>query len=303
MNGMYEMEKINKKQKFNIRAIIHDVPAWLLILPAIILLVLICWRPIVMGIQMAFMNDEGTRFVGFGNFKSVLSDVLFMKALKNTVLYVLWSLIIGMGLPVVVAIMLNETIHFSSFIKSSLYLPQVIPTIAAALLWYFVYMPDETGLLNQIIGAFGGEIQGWFQNESWTIPLIIISITWKGFGFTAILYLASLQSINRELYEAAMIDGASIFKRTVKITLPHMYPMILLFGVNQVKAIFNIMIEPLSMTGGGPNNASLSLGLHSYRYAFQYFRMSESVALSILMWIIIIIFTIIYIVLDRKLAK
>lgn len=256
-----------------------------------------------MGIQMAFMNNEGTQFVGFANFKTVLTDMLFAKALKNTVLYVLWSLVIGMGLPVVVAIMLNETVHFNSLLKASLYLPQVIPSIAAALLWYFVYMSDETGLFNQIIGLFGGEPQGWLQNESWTIPLIVISMTWKGFGFTAILYLASLQSINRELYEAAMIDGAGIFRRTFRITLPHMYPMILLFGVNQVKGIFNIMIEPLSMTGGGPNNASLSLGLQSYRYAFQYFRMSESVALSILMWIIIIIFTIIYIVLDRKLEE
>lgn len=298
-----ELSKFRKKLSSNIRSIIHDIPAWLLILPAIVLLILVCWRPIVMGLQMAFMNNEGTEFVGFGNFKTVLTDVLFTKALKNTVLYVFWSLVIGMGLPVVVAIMLNETMHFNGLIKASLYLPQVIPSIAAALLWYFVYMPDETGLLNQVIGLFGGETQGWLQNESWTIPLIIISMTWKGFGFTAILYLASLQSINRELYEAAMIDGAGIFRRTVKITLPHMYPMILLFGVNQVKSIFNIMLEPLSMTGGGPDNASLSLGLQSYRYAFQYFRMSESVALSILMWIIIIIFTIVYIVLDKKLEQ
>lgn len=293
----------NKSLKSKACRFLRDIPSWLLILPTLLVLLLVSWRPIFMGIQMAFMNNEGTQWVGLANFKTVITDVLFAKALKNTILYVLWSLVIGMGLPVVVAIMLNETVHCSSLIKASLYLPQVVPTIAASLLWYFVYMADETGLLNQIIALFGGTPKVWLQNEAWTIPLIVISMTWRGFGFTAILYLASLQGINRELYEAAMVDGAGFFRRTLKITLPHMYPMILLFGVNQVKGIFNIMIEPLAMTGGGPDNASLSLGLQSYKYAFQYFRMSESVALSTLMWIIIMIFTMIYIVLDRKLEQ
>lgn len=299
MVNKIEITKLNSKFiKF-----LRDIPAWLLILPAIILLILVSWRPIIMGIQMAFRSNDGTKFIGFANFRTVLTDILFLKALKNTVLYVVWSLVIGMGLPVIVAIMLNEMVHFNNFIKASLYLPQVVPTIAASLLWYFVYMSDETGLLNQIIALVGGKPQVWLQNDKWTIPLIIISMTWRGFGFTSILYLASLQGISRELYEAALIDGAGFLKRTVKVTLPHMYPMILLFGVNQVKNIFNIMIEPLAMTGGGPNNASMTLGLQSYKYAFEYFRMSESVALSIIMWLVIILFTVIYIVLDKKLEQ
>lgn len=282
---------------------IKDIPAWLLILPAILVLCLVSWRPIFMGIKMAFMNGDGTQFVGLQNFRTVVADVLFTQAFKNTVMYVIWSLVIGMALPIVVAIMLNETVHMSGLIKSALYLPQVIPTVAASLLWYFVYMADETGLLNQVIALFGGNPQTWLQNDKLTIPLIVVSMTWRGFGFTAILYLASLQGINRELYEAAMIDGAGVFKRTMKITLPHMYPMILLFGINQVKNIFNIMLEPLTMTGGGPNNASLSLGLQSYRYAFQYFKMEQSVALSTIMWLIIMVFTIVYMVLDKKLEQ
>lgn len=293
----------NSKVKKAVSSIVRDIPAWALILPAILVLCLVAWRPIFMGIRMAFMNNEGTAYVGLENFKTVISDVLFMQALKNTVMYVLWSLILGMFLPIVVAIMLNETVHLNGMIKSALYLPQVIPTIAASLLWYFVYMADETGLLNQILAFVGVEPQTWLQNDKMTIPLIIVSMTWRGFGFTSILYLASIQGINRELYEAAMIDGAGLLKRTVKITLPHMYPMILLFGINQVKSIFNIMIEPLSMTGGGPNNASLSLGLQSYRYAFQYFRMADSVALSTLMWIIIMAFTVVYMIADKKLEQ
>lgn len=295
----FRQEKI-EKPKYKLSSFIRDLPAWALILPAILLLVLINWYPMLMGFRMAFYNNEGTAFVGFENFRTVLGDMLFLKALKNTILYVVWSIVIGMLLPIVVAVMMNETVHGNSLIKASLYLPQVVPTIAASLLWYFVFMADESGLLNMVLGIFGIEPQVWLQNEKLTIPLIIVSTTWRGFGFTAILYLASVQSINRELYEAAMIDGAGVFKRTVKITMPHMYPMILLFAINQIKAIFNIMIEPLSMTGGGPNNASLSLGLQSYRYAFQYYRMADSVALSTIMWVVVIIFTIFYRILDKK---
>ncbi len=301
---MKTVEKNGKKRHHGLAAAAtRQISAWTLILPALLILTLTAWRPLVMGIKMAFMNGDGTQFVGFENFRTVISDTLFMQSLKNTVSYVVWSLIIGMGLPVIVAIMLNETVHMSGVLKSALYLPQVVPTISASLLWYFVYMADGSGLLNQVLAIFGIPAQMWLQNEKLTIPLIIISMTWRGFGFTAIMYLASLQGINRELYEAAMIDGAGLIKRTVKITLPHMYPMILLFAINQVKNIFNIMTEPLAMTGGGPNNASLSLGLQSYKYAFQYFRMEESVALSTLMWLIILLFTAIYMVADKKLEQ
>lgn len=298
----YKQGKI-AKPKYGLNSFVRDIPAWLLILPAILLLFIINWYPMLTGIKMAFYNNDGTMFVGLENFKTVLSDMLFFQALKNSVSYVLWSIVIGMFIPVVVAIMMNETVHGNSIIKASLYLPQVVPAIAGSLLWYFVYMADESGLLNMILSMFGVEPQVWLQDERLTIPLIIVSTTWRGFGFTAILYLASIQSINRELYEAAMIDGAGILKRTVKITLPHMYPMILLFGINQIKSIFNIMVEPLAMTGGGPNNASLSLGLQSYRYAFQYYRMADSVALSTIMWLIVIIITVFYRKIDKKLEQ
>ena len=297
------MKYTAKKRKFLPGRFMQDVSAWVLIAPALCALMLICWRPIFLGFKMAFFDNDGLKYVGLDNFKLVVSDVLFIKALKNTTLYVVWSLIIGMGLPVVVALLMNELIHATSLIKSSLYLPQIVPVIAVSLLWYFVYLPDGSGLLNSILGLFGLSPRVWLQDARLTIPLIIISMTWRGFGFTSILYLASLQGINRELYEAAAIDGAGFLRRTVKITIPHMYPMIMLFGINQIKSIFNIMVEPLSMTGGGPDNASLSLGLQSYRYAFQYFRMGESVALSIVMWFIIMGVTVIYIYADKKLEQ
>lgn len=283
------------------RAVLRDIPAWVLILPSLLLILLIVWRPIVMGIWMSFFDKSGETFVGLTNYRAILSDTLFIKTLMNTVSYVLWSLVIGMLPPIIVALLLNDVIHGTSFIKAALYLPTILPGIAVSLLWGFIYKADGSGLLNMLLSWVHIEPQVWLQNEKLTIPLIIISLTWKGFGFTSIMYLASLQGINRELYEAAMIDGAGPLRRTIKITLPHMYPMILLFGVNQIKSIFTIMTEPLVMTGGGPNNASLSLGLQNYRYAFQYYDMPSSYALGCVMFIILIAITIVYFRLEKKL--
>ncbi len=292
--------KSEGKLRKEARRFLRDIPAWVLILPSLALILLIVWRPIIIGGVLSFFDKSGDVFVGLDNYKSILTDSLFVKTLLNTVAYVLWSLVIGMIPPIVVAILLNDVVHGSSFIKAALYLPTILPGIAVSLLWGFIYKADGSGLLNMLLSYAHIEPQVWLQNEKLTIPLIIISLTWKGFGFTSIMYLASLQGINRELYEAAMLDGAGIWKRTVKITLPHMYPMILLFGVNQIKSVFTIMTEPLVMTGGGPNNASLSLGLQNYRYAFQYYDMASSYALGFVMFLILLCITLIYFRLEKK---
>lgn len=165
----------------------------------------------------------------------------------------------GYWLPIVVAIMLNELVHFRGTFKVLMYLPVIIPGLAVSLIWYFFYQPGEAGVLNQIILNLGGQARMWLQNAKETIPLIVASMTWRGFGSTVIFYLAALQGINQELYEAAMMDGAGILKRITTITLPHMSSVALLMLVKQIIGIFQISQEPLAMTGGGPNGASLWL--------------------------------------------
>ncbi len=277
--------------------------AWLMLLPGLLLLYFMVWRPVVVGAGLSLFELKGyepVRFVGLENYKRVLSDTLFLKTLLNTVEYVLWSLVIGFLPPIVVAIMLNEMVHGKSFFKFAIYFPAIVPTVAAAMIWYFLYQPDPNGLLNLLLSKLHLPASQWLQNPHLTIPLIVVSMTWKGFGATMIMYLASLQGVNQELYEAAKIDGAGGLRRIWNITLPQIFPVVMLFFVRQIIAVFQIMIEPMTMTGGGPNNASVSLALQGYNYAFTFFQPANALALGFITFILLMGLTIVYFKLDRK---
>ena len=201
------------------------------------------------------------------------------------------------------AFMLNEMRCFSRFVRFSLYAPCMIPAIITSMLWYYIYYPDGTGLLNMLITNFGGQPFGWLQDSKWTIPCIVISMTWNSFGGTMLLYLAALQGINRELYEAALIDGAGVFKRITKIAIPELRGIMLLTFCRQIIAVFGTTEQPLAMTGGGPNGASLTLGLQSYRYAFVYGKVGNSLALSVVTFLILLSLTFVYAKMDKKINQ
>lgn len=271
--------------------------SWLLMVPSLILFVIFHWQPIISCILLSFYKTRGYKaveFVGFQNYIDVISDPSFMSALKNTFSYTLWSLIIGFSVPIIVAILINEMVHFKSFFKFSVYLPNMIPGIAVAILWYFMFDPGQGGLLNMLFSYLGLPLSQWLQNPHLTIPLIIITMTWRGFGSTTIIYLASLQGINQELYEASTLDGAGISARLRYITLPQISNIIKLMFILQIIGVFQVLYEPLTMTEGGPANASLSLMLQSYFYGFRYFQADKSMTVSVIVFFILIIFTAIY---------
>jgi multiple sugar transport system permease protein len=163
-------------------------------------------------------------FVGFRNYPDVFLHPDFWPALRNTFTYTFWSLIIGFFFFFLLAVIINELRGRSkSFIKMCVYVPNIIPGMAMVLLWGFIFRPGETGILNIILNKVGIGPQVWLSNPWWTIPLIVIILTWKGAGATTLLYIAGLQGIDPELYEAAIIDGAGIFKRLRYITLPCIY--------------------------------------------------------------------------------
>ena len=149
-----------------------------------------------------------------------------------------------------------------------------------------------------LFGIFGIEPQIWLDNKNLTIMLIVVSASWTGIGGTALYYLAALQGLNRELYEAAMIDGAGIFTRLRKIMFPQLVPILMLFLVRQMIALFGIMQEPLVMTGGGPDNSSISL--LSYQYTFTYGYADKGMALGVIQFGLSLILTVFYVFLDRK---
>ena len=140
----------------------------------------------------------------------------------------------------------------------------------------------------------------WLQNPSMTIPLIVLTITWRSFGGTTILYVASLQGVNHELYEASTIDGAGIWKRITNITIPQIFPIISILLILQIIGVFQVFAEPLTMTDGGPNNASMSLMLQSYFEAFRYFETGKAQAVGGITFVILAVFTVIYFRINKK---
>ena len=289
------MEKMKKARK--------HLAGWLLFLPFLLCILYTLWMPTIQGILWSFFEMKGytpVEFAGLKNYRVIMSDTGFMRTLFNTLLYVFWSLIIGFWVPFVLAVMLNEVIRGKGFFRFAMYLPSMAPGIAISMLWYYMYYPNGSGLLNMLLGWFGVEPKTWLQNPGMTIPLILISSTWKSMGGTLLLYLAALQGVSRELYEAALVDGAGIRKRIRYIMLPQVSGILLLNFVRQIIAVFQVMEEPLAMTGGGPYNASMSLGLLAYRYAFQYFKIGNALAVNVVMFLLLVLLTMFYFKLEKK---
>lgn len=261
-----------------------------------------------MGGVWSFFNMKGYTagdFCGIDNYRKVLMHTQFLPILWNTVMYVFWSLIIGFLPPLFIAIMINEIVHFKNGFRVLIYIPAVIPGIAAMLMWYFIYYPDQTGLLNMILAKMGQSPYQWLNNPHFAIIGIVIYMTWKGFPATMLLYYASVQGVSVELYEAAIIDGAGPFKRLWHITRPAMEGLLLLNLVRQIINVFQVMEQPLAMTGGGPNGASTSLSYQLYQYGFNSGGngTGQAMALGVIIFMILIVFTIFYFWLNRKVEE
>lgn len=295
-----------KKTKRFLSRLQKSIPGWLLILPAIFLVYFLIVRPQVLSVYYSFCEMRGfnvTGFAGVDNYIRVFKDTLFLKLLGNTLLYTFWSIVIGYFMPIILAIALNEMCHFRQGFRVMTYLPSALPGVAVIMLWYFMYYPDSSGFFNGILVKFGMEPYGWLQEPMWVIPLIVLSMTWHGAGATTLYYFAALQTINRELYEASVIDGAGFLRRIRTVAFPHISKISILFFVRQIIAVFSVMEQPLQMTDGGPNNASMSLGLQAYKYAFVYNKPQLSMALSVIMFLILCVVTVFYFKIDKKLSE
>lgn len=294
------LEILFKKAIVTVR---NNLSAWLLLIPSIFLFITIVWGPMISGIILSFFKMKGydpIAFIGFNNYIEVLRDTGFIQTLINTFVYVFWSLLIGFVPPILIAIIINEMVHFKSFFKFAVYFPTMVPSVAGALLWYFMFQPGNAGILNLLLAKLGLPASQWLQNPHMTIPLIVTTMTWRGFGSTTILYIASLQGVNQELYESSMIDGANLWERLKNITIPQISGIILLMFVRQIIGVFQVMVEPMAMTDGGPSNASLSLNLQGYYYAFRYFRADKALALGVITFAMLMVLTVFYFKIKKK---
>lgn len=257
--------------------------------------------PVVAALLLSFAHWSllsTPSWAGLANYRKMFADPLFYKSIANTVYFGAGSVCLGVVTSFLLAILLNQRVRGLGFFRTVFYLPSVVAGVATAILWVNILQPDY-GLINNFLGLFGIKGPGWLVSEHWAIPGLILMSVW-GAGNTIVIYLAGLQSISPALYEAALLDGAGWWNRFWNVTVPMMSPVIFFNVVTSLIASLQAYTLVLVMTEGGPNNATLMLGLYIYRQAFEYFDMGYAAALSWAMFALIGVATALQFLLARR---
>ena len=228
---------------------------------------------------------------GAKNFQTIFSDPLFYKSIQVTLPYTLFSVPLNIMLSIFVAMLLNNALPGMRLFRTIFYLPAIVSGVVISVIWLWIYNPDY-GLINGFLAMFGIEGPGWVYDENWALPSLIIMSLW-GIGTNIVLYLAGLQSISTEFYEAAHIDGANFWQRLIYITLPSMSPVLLFTTLTGIINSLQTFTQAFVMTDGGPNNATNFYAFYIYNNAFVWRKMGEACAQAWILFIIIFILTMI----------
>ncbi|MCU1492371.1 MAG: binding-protein-dependent transport system inner rane component [Acidimicrobiaceae bacterium] len=272
----------------------------LFLLPLLIVFGAFSWYPIVRLVMMAVQHTnlvQRATWVGLSNFSLVIHDPLFPIAVKNTAIFAGLALVFGYPVPLIVAVLMSEVRRLRGLYAVLAYLPVVIPPVVAVLLWKTFYDAAPNGVFNTILGWVGIGPQQWIQSQAQAMPSLVLESTWANAGSTIIIYLAALVGVNQELYEAAAVDGAGLWKKVWHITMPQLRAVLLVTLILQIIGTAQVFIEPYLFTQGGPANATLTVMLLIYNYAFgnslgaSY---GKAAALSVMLVGFLAVFSLIY---------
>ncbi|MEX2088734.1 MAG: sugar ABC transporter permease [Bacteroidota bacterium] len=280
----------------------RDLQGYAFIAPWLIGFLLLAAGPILASLLLSFTSWtmlSAPTWVGLDNYTTMIhNDPLFYEGLYNTAYYVLFSVPLGLALALGLAMLLNLKLKGIRLFRTIFFLPSVTNVVAVSVLWLWLFNPDF-GLLNTFLGWFGIDGPLWLQSEAWSKPALIIMSLW-GIGGTMIIFLAALQGIPPELYEAAELDGASSTRKFYHITIPMISPAIFFNLIVGVIGSFQVFTQAFVMTGGGhpgseggPNNSTLFFVLYLYKKAFQDFKMGYASSLAWVLFLVVLVFTLV----------
>lgn len=273
---------------------------YLLILPGVIFISVILIYPLVNGVISSFYHQApmglDRTFVGLENYQKLLTDKIFIRSFVNSLIYTSLVVVIEYIIGMLIALLLNEDFPGRGIYRSLILIPWVVPTVAAALSWKWIY-DGQFGILNHILKSLGiiEENIAWLGSTELALPAIIATASWKGIPFVTVVLLAGLQSIPRELYESASIEGAGVFKRFIYITLPQLKGVSLITILLQCIWTFNQFDLVYIMTKGGPANSTQILPVYTYLNAFNFFEFNYAATIGTIGLIILGIFAFFYI--------
>lgn len=299
---------LRRKQKSEIikTKIKKNIFGWLILLPSILLFVFFVWYPVTFNVILSFFKDNTFKeFVWFNNYTAIFKDAAFTTALKNTFLYIFWSLIIGFLVPLLIGLLLSEVVHARGFFRVVIYLPCMISGMAVVFLFRSMFGNNNWDIINVILIRVFGAKEGvqWTADPKLIIPVIVFAMTWRGAGGTALIYLSNFQQIDDAIYEAARLDGTSPIKRFFKITIPMMRTTIFLLLILQIISVFQVFYEPMVIAGNNVDAMSLMLLAYNYAYVNGKFEYAKSAATSVILALIIISTTVLYFGMTKLLER
>jgi len=265
-----------------------------MVLPTYLVYFLFIFVPVVMTIWLGFTNNDlfsRSEFVGLANFVRLFGDVVFRKALQNTAIYSVGTIIPQIVLALLLANSLNQRIPGRNTLRLAFYLPYVVSMVSVSMLWLWIYEP-ATGVLNQTLRSLGLPAMRWLYDQHLALPSLIVMGVWKMTGYNMVIYLAGLQQIPAHLYEAADIDGASALSKFVRITVPLVQPTtFFLFVINTIQS-FSVFEQVNIMTEGGPNNATTTIVHQLYTRGFEEFQMGYAASMGVFLLALIFVLTV-----------
>lgn len=270
--------------------------AWVFVIPSLLLIVTFVFYPMVQALITSFQTGAGNNltFTGLSNFKRLLTDATFKKALFNTVIYLVIQVPIMILLALAISSMLNnKKLKLKGFYRTAIFLPCVTSLVAYSIIFKSLFATD--GFINAILLKINiiSEPVAWITHPIWAKVLIVIAITWRWVGYNMVFYLSGLQGIDDSIYEAADLDGANAFQKFRSITMPMLKPIILFTTINSTIGTLQLFDESMNITQGGPANATITISHYIYNILFKYspdFGYAAAVSYVIVIMIVVLSF-------------
>ncbi|MGS1078880.1 carbohydrate ABC transporter permease [Pseudoxanthomonas beigongshangi] len=285
-----------------------SVAGWMFAGPALIVLGVFFGLPVFSALLLsltdfdlyALADADNLRFVGLGNYLELLRSSMFWKSLWNTTYFVIVGVPLSIAVSLGAAMLLNAPIaRFKALFRTALFAPVVTTLVAVAVIWRYLFHTSY-GLVNWALGHIGIAPIDWLGDPRWAMPTIMLFAVWKNFGYNMVIFLAGLQAIPQDLYEAARIDGASKWRQFLHITLPMLGPVLLVVGVITVSGYFQLFAEPYVMTRGDPLQSTVSVLYFMFEEGFKWWRLGRASAVAFLLFLIILAVTTVMLRLGRR---
>ncbi|WP_326543745.1 carbohydrate ABC transporter permease [Pseudorhodoferax sp.] len=273
--------------------------AWVFAGPAITLIAVFFLLPVVTALLLsatdfdlyALADMRQLRFVGLQNYLALLRSAEFWNAFGNTVYFVLLGVPLSLGLSLLCAVLLNSAAaRAQGFFRTAMFAPVVATMVAVAVIWRYL-LHTRYGWVNHLLSFVGIAPVDWLGDPQWSMPAIVVFAVWKNFGYNAVILLAGLQGIPRDLYEAAAMDGAGPWQRFRCVTLPMLAPTMFMVGILTVTGYFQLFGEPYVMTQGGPGRSTVSVLYLMYEEGFKWWNLGSASAVAFMLFAFMMLFT------------